>query len=68
MKIGFQNINELTQEPLKIDVVIVKKLTDIEIERPIGKLLRKYNIFEYKSPIDYLPIDDFYKVKAYGPK
>ena len=58
--------HELTQEPLKIDVVIIKKLTDIEIEKPIGKLLKKHNIFEYKSPTDYLSIDGFYKVKAYA--
>jgi hypothetical protein len=58
--------HELTDEPLKIDVVIIKKLKDIEIEKSIGKILRKYNILEYKSPTDYLSIDDYYKVKAYA--
>jgi archaellin len=47
-------------------VVIIKKLKDIEIEKSIGKILRKYNILEYKSPTDYLSIDDYYKVKAYA--
>lgn len=28
--------------------------------------LRKYNIVEYKSPTDYLSINDFYKVYAYA--
>lgn len=58
--------HELTVEPLKIDVVIIKKLKDIKIDITIGKILEKYNIFEYKSPKDYISIDDYYKVKAYA--
>ncbi len=58
--------HELTQEQLKIDVVIIKKLKEIEINKSVGKILRKYNIFEYKSPKDYISIDDYFKVKAYA--
>lgn len=58
--------HELTHEPLKIDVVIIKKLENIAIDKSIGHILRKYNIFEYKSPRDYISIDDYYKVKAYA--
>lgn len=36
------------------------------IDKAVGKILRKYNIFEYKSPTDYISIDDYYKVKAYA--
>lgn len=57
--------HELTQEPLRIDVVVIKKVNEIEINKGIGKIFRKYNVFEYKSPTDYISIDDFYKVKAY---
>ncbi|TDT51983.1 hypothetical protein [Fonticella tunisiensis] len=32
----------------------------------IGKIFRKYNIFEYRSPTDYISIDDYYNVKAYA--
>ena len=53
--------HELTHEPLKIDVVMIKKLEDITVEKTFGKILRKYNIFEYKSPRDYISIDDYYK-------
>jgi hypothetical protein len=56
----------LTDEPLKIDVVVIKKLKDIQIEKSIGRIFSKYNIFEYKSPTDYISIDDYYKVKAYA--
>ncbi len=34
-------------------------------ELNIGRIFRKYNIIEYKSPVDYLGIDDFYKVYGY---
>ncbi|MCH3964283.1 MAG: hypothetical protein LKE46_08380 [Clostridium sp.] len=57
---------QLTQEPLRIDILVVKKLKDIEIDKSIGRIFRKYNIFEYKSPTDYISIDDYYKVKAYA--
>ena len=58
--------HELTQKPLKIDLVVIKKLKDIQIEKSLGKILRKYNVFEYKSPTDYLSIDDYFKVKSYA--
>lgn len=58
--------HQLTDEPLRIDVVIIKKLKDIKIDKKIGKILEKYNIFEYKSPKDYISIDDYYKVRAYA--
>jgi len=61
----YSSEHELTHEPLKIDVVIIKKLQEIQIEKSIGRILRKYNIFEYKSPSDYISIDDYFKVKAY---
>jgi hypothetical protein len=57
---------QLTDEPLRIDVLVIKKLKDIQINRAIGRIFRKYNILEYKSPTDYISIDDYYKVKAYA--
>ena len=58
--------HQLTDEPLRIDVVVIKKLDDIEINKTIGKIFRKYNVVEYKSPTDYFSIDDYYKVKSYA--
>ncbi|KAA8674084.1 hypothetical protein [Clostridium sp. HV4-5-A1G] len=57
---------QLTDEPLRIDVLVIKKLKDIQINKLIGKIFRKYNILEYKSPTDYISINDYYKVKAYA--
>ena len=50
---------------MQIDVLIIKKRTDDVIHKNIGRIFRKYNIIEYKSPTDYLSIDDFYKVYGY---
>lgn len=55
----------LTNEPLKVDVIILKS-TDKQIDKNIAHLFRKYNIVEYKSPKDYLSVDDFYKAMAYA--
>jgi hypothetical protein len=53
-------------QPLKIDVVIIKKSRDIVIEKNIASIFRKENIVEYKSPLDYVSIGDFYKVYGYA--
>lgn len=44
--------HQLTDEPLRIDIVVIKKLKEIAIEKSVGKILKKYNVFEYKSPKD----------------
>jgi hypothetical protein len=56
----------LTTEPLRIDVVIIKKSSDVVIEKNIASIFRKENIIEYKSPDDYVSVDDFYKVYGYA--
>jgi len=56
----------LTTEPLRIDVVIIKKSRDVIIEKNIASIFRKENIVEYKSPDDYLAVKDFLKVYAYA--
>ena len=57
---------QLTTEPLKIDVVIIKKSKDIPIEKNIAAIFRKENVIEYKSPDDYISVDDFYQVYSYA--
>ena len=61
----FENEHQLSTKPMEIDIVI-KKNTDIPLRTNIGRIFRKYNIIEYKSPNDYLSIDDFYKVYGYA--
>ena len=65
-KLTFEREYALSTKPMLIDVVIIKKNTEDAIKKNIGRIFKKYNIIEYKSPDDYLSIDDFYKVYGYA--
>ena len=56
----------LSKKPLQVDVLVVKKKADAAIRKNIGRIFREHNIIEYKSPEDYLSINDFYKVYGYA--
>ena len=56
----------LSKEPVKMDLLIIKKVKDLIIENPIGEIFRQYNVIEYKSPEDSITIDDFYKTIGYA--
>lgn len=56
----------LTKKPLQMDLLVIKNEVSSVISNPIGEIFRKYNIMEFKSPIDHLNIDTFYKVNAYA--
>lgn len=55
----------LGTKPMQIDILI-KKDSDQALHKNIGRIFRKHNIIEYKSPGDYLNIDDFYKIYGYA--
>lgn len=61
----FDKEYELSKEPLKMDMLIIRKDKGIEIN-PIARIFRTYNIVEYKSPRAELSIDDLYKVIGYA--
>ncbi len=65
-KLIFEEEHQLSKKPLEIDVLIIKKESKEKIRKNIGRIFRKYNIIEYKSPDDYLSIDAFYKVYGYA--
>ena len=65
-KLHFENEHYLSKKPMQIDVLIIKKRTDELIHKNIGQIFRKHNIIEYKSPTDYLSVDDFWKVYGYA--
>ena len=54
----------LSKKPMQIDVLVLNE-KNIKITKNIGRIFRQHNIVEYKSPEDYLNIDDFYKVYGY---
>ena len=57
---------QLTTEPLRIDLLIIKKPKDVIIDKNIARIFRTDNLFEYKSPDDYISVKDFLKVYAYA--
>ena len=57
---------QLTSEPLRIDCVVVKKAPGVAIRKNIAAIFREVNLLEYKSPDDYVSVEDFYKVYAYA--
>jgi hypothetical protein len=56
---------QLTSEPLRVDTVIIKKPPEVRIDKNFARIFREFNLIEYKSPEDYLSVNDFYKVYGY---
>ena len=56
----------LSKEPIRIDLLIIKEGRTGQIKNEIGHIMRIYNVIEYKSPEDALSIDDFYKTIGYA--
>lgn len=56
----------LNRQALEVDLLVIKKDNSALINNEIGKLFRRYNIVEYKSPDAHLSIDTFYKAGAYA--
>jgi hypothetical protein len=65
-ELEFEREYNLSKEPLRVDLLIVKKRSDTVIANEIGRIFKKYNILEYKSPDDELSIDDYYKTIGYA--
>ena len=65
-KLYFQSEHNLSKKPLQIDLLVIKKEENVDIANEIGRVFKKYNIMEYKSPDDSLNIDTLYKVQAYA--
>ena len=64
--LNYEKEYSLSKEPLRIDLLIIKKNPYEKIKNELGALFRGYNIIEFKSPDDKLNIDTFYKVIAYA--
>lgn len=62
----FQREYNLNKEPIRMDMLIIKKLADVRIKNELGHIFKKYNVVEYKSPDDALSIDDYYKTVGYA--
>jgi hypothetical protein len=64
--LDFDIEHPLTREPLRVDVIIIKKKKNVVIDKNIASIFRGRNIVEYKSPEDSLTIADFHQVMAYA--
>ena len=62
----FQREYNLSKEPVRMDLLIIKKLSDVRIENERGHIFKKFNVVEYKNPDDALTIDDYYKTVGYA--
>ena len=64
--LDFTSEYNLNTKPLEMDLLIVKKEKDVELKNEIGKIFRKHNIVEYKSPNDSMNLSTYMKVIAYA--
>lgn len=64
--LSYDTEHNLSNEPLRIDLLIIKKDPKEVIKNEIGAFFLGHNIVEYKSPDDKVNIDTFYKVLSYA--
>jgi len=62
----FESEHQITTEPLRIDLLVIKKTNQLAIAKNIARIFRAINLVEYKSPDDYLSVKDFFKAIAYA--
>ena len=65
-RLKFDTNYQLNKRSLEIDLAIVKTDNRSETKITIGKIFKRYNLFEYKSPDDKLDIDVLFKSVAYA--
>ena len=65
-KFTYERNHPLNAEPIVIDFIVTRENLDVPVETNFGRIFRKYNIFEFKSPTAPLDIDVFFKVNAYA--
>ncbi len=58
--------HQLNHNPVRIDLLVVKKNKGIELVNELGAKFRGHNIMEYKSEKDRLSIDTVFKANAYA--
>ena len=64
--LSFETEYELNRQPLRIDLLIIKKPPEVAIASLAGSHFRGHNIIEYKSPGDRLNFASLEKVLGYA--
>ena len=49
----FYDEYNLNVDPLRVDLLVIHKPSDVKIDNQIGEFFRENNILEYKSPTDH---------------
>ena len=62
----FKREYNLSKKPLQMDLLIIEKRKNAQIQNEIGTIFRGHNVIEYKSPDDGMTIDDFFKTLGYA--
>jgi len=62
----FETEYQLTTEPLRIDVLIVKKKKDVVLKKNIAQIFRGFNIIEYKRPDEHVTVESYHKTQCYS--
>ena len=45
----FEPEHYLSKEPLRMDMLIIKKKSDVKIDNPFGEMFHMHNVIEYKA-------------------
>ncbi|MCL2182625.1 MAG: hypothetical protein FWB85_04050, partial [Chitinispirillia bacterium] len=53
--VTLEDERQLSKRPLRVDIIIIKKNREAEIENSWARIFRSHNILEYKSPVDSPP-------------
>ena len=64
--LSFRREAHLTEDSLRMDMLVIKKNPSAEIKNEIGRLFRQHNIWEFKGYKDSLNIDSYYKTVGYA--
>lgn len=62
----FKREYNLSKKPLQMDLLIIEKRKNAQIQNEIGTIFCGHNVIEYKSPDDGMTIDDFFKTLGYA--
>ena len=57
------NLNSM---PNRIDLLVIRKDTDIPSVIGLGQIFKTYNVFEYKSPNQQLSVNEYFRTMAYA--
>ena len=65
-RLEFKAEHTLGSEPVRVDLLIIKKTDDRPLKKRIGKIFRTHNIVEYKNPQESLTVRTFYQAVGYA--